>query len=453
MPPVRALTPEAAHPRSPPEYSDVCFATHYRCDYPTAEVHIVVRSELLRSAPDAIEFLKKWDFHAGNQLTAEDYLNASGADYSEVAVWFLRNTTEWQSWVTPEAREKVFDGLSDLPNPPTPAPTPTPIPSQDFGPLSGELEHLDSASNKRPIKAAGVSVQNFVAEATFANPYDCSARSWAHGLLFRVNENVVSNPLVAIGVSCNGYWSVDVGSGDSQERRYEGQTTGLSTGSGELNHLRVVAVDHKGWFFLNGALVSVLDLTGAVHTGDVVITTGHYIGSQSIGFTTPYLQFRASELLWLYGPASGQLTPSPDEKAFHHASQSSRDVIVEVTCITPQTDYDCGIYFRDNYPDADEVVGIDNYGSWFHLTKYPNNDDYTEVASGRTRVSSRNVLALIALADIGWFFVNGELVASLNLANNQVDGWIGLFAGFYQGNDAEVEFTDFNVWAPANGEH
>lgn len=91
-----------------PAYSKTCWVTTYACQYPTAEVHIVVRTELLQSAPDAVEFLKKWDFNAGNQLAAEGYMNVSGADFSEVATWFLRNTTEWQGWVTPEAREKVL---------------------------------------------------------------------------------------------------------------------------------------------------------------------------------------------------------------------------------------------------------------------------------------------------------------------------------------------------------
>ncbi len=155
-------------------YSDTCFATDYRCSYPTAEVHIVVRSELLQLAPDAIELLRKWDFHAGNQLAAENYLNVSGADYPEVAAWFLRNTTDWQSWVTTEVRDKVIEALSESPSPPTPMPTATPVPSQDFGPLNGELVHLDPSSNMRPLRTAEASMQDFVAEATFTNPYDCS---------------------------------------------------------------------------------------------------------------------------------------------------------------------------------------------------------------------------------------------------------------------------------------
>ena len=67
------------------DYTDSCWANTLACKYPTAEVYIVVQSELLQSAPDAMEFLKKWDFHAGLQLAAEGYLHESGDDYPDVA--------------------------------------------------------------------------------------------------------------------------------------------------------------------------------------------------------------------------------------------------------------------------------------------------------------------------------------------------------------------------------
>ena len=94
-----------------PQYTESCFETTYACAYPTAEVHIVVRTELLQTAPDAIEFLRNWDFHHTHQIAAEQYHSESGAAFSEVAAWFLHNTTQWQEWVTPEARDNVLAAL------------------------------------------------------------------------------------------------------------------------------------------------------------------------------------------------------------------------------------------------------------------------------------------------------------------------------------------------------
>ena len=92
-----------------PAYTDECFDTDFACAYPVAEILIVVRTELLESAKDAVDFLKKWDFHAGNQLAADGYMAESGADFAEVAKWFVNNTEEWKSWVTSDAAEKVLE--------------------------------------------------------------------------------------------------------------------------------------------------------------------------------------------------------------------------------------------------------------------------------------------------------------------------------------------------------
>ena len=95
-----------------PEHTDACWRTNRACGYPTTEVYVVVRSELLQSAPDAIEFLRRWEFGADSQLAVEGYVEDAGVPYLEAAKWFLRNTTEWQTWVTPEARDKVLAALA-----------------------------------------------------------------------------------------------------------------------------------------------------------------------------------------------------------------------------------------------------------------------------------------------------------------------------------------------------
>ena len=89
------------------DHTDQCFETDFTCSYPVSQVLIVMRSDLADKAPDVLEFFQKWDFNAGNQLAAEGYLNESDADYPEVADWFLANTEDWKSWVTPEALAKI----------------------------------------------------------------------------------------------------------------------------------------------------------------------------------------------------------------------------------------------------------------------------------------------------------------------------------------------------------
>ena len=94
-----------------PEYSDECWDAGKGCAYKVAEIYIAVRTELVEKAPDLIEFLGKWDFNAGNQLAAEGYLDETGADFPEVADWFLENTEQWKEWVAEGVAEKVIAGI------------------------------------------------------------------------------------------------------------------------------------------------------------------------------------------------------------------------------------------------------------------------------------------------------------------------------------------------------
>ena len=94
-----------------PPYTAECWAADSGCSYPTAEVLVTVRSELLDSAPDAVDFLKKWDWSASNQLAAEGYFVDTGAEYGDVATWWLANNDAWKSWVTSEAAARIEAAL------------------------------------------------------------------------------------------------------------------------------------------------------------------------------------------------------------------------------------------------------------------------------------------------------------------------------------------------------
>ena len=94
------------------EYSDECWESGKKCAYGLAQIYIGINSELNEMAPDVVEFLKKWDFNAGNQLAAEGYKSETDADIDDVAVWFLQNTEQWKEWVAEGVADKVLEGLA-----------------------------------------------------------------------------------------------------------------------------------------------------------------------------------------------------------------------------------------------------------------------------------------------------------------------------------------------------
>jgi glycine betaine/proline transport system substrate-binding protein len=93
------------------------------CAFPAAEIMIALNTELHEDAPELISFFKNWDWHAGNQLAAEEWhfynkerLASQGKSSEEIfeatGVWYLKNSVEWQNWVPNEIAANVEAALA-----------------------------------------------------------------------------------------------------------------------------------------------------------------------------------------------------------------------------------------------------------------------------------------------------------------------------------------------------
>ena len=55
---------------------------------------------------------------------------------------------------------------------------------------------------------------------------------------------------------------------------------------------------------------------------------------------------------------------------------------------------------------------------------------------------------LVALKDVGLFYVNGQLITRLDLSHNVDFGTVSAMSGFFNDRTGEPEFENFNVWTP-----
>ena len=85
----------------------------------------------------------------------------------------------------------------------------------------------------------------------------------------------------------------------------------FDTSAGGRNHLRVVAIKERGWLFVNGEFVSILDLSDVTGAGDVAVITGAFTGNEVAGAVTRFENFRGHRLNRRYGPADGKLEREP----------------------------------------------------------------------------------------------------------------------------------------------
>ena len=342
-----------------------------------------------------------------------------------------------------------------------PQPTPTstrvrPTPSagvtSDFGPINGELPH-NPADGWIKTEYAGVSLPDIILEATFVNPYSASSGSWDYGFFLRDNRDGSTGAFIQIAVTSDRRWSLAWRKGgDSSNQRISGGTiANFNTGATGRNHLRVVAIAERGWFFVNGDFVATLDLSDVATSGDIAVITGAFAGDEVAGAVTRFEDFKINRLTRRYGPAEGTLQKTPGSIAVHNSRVTSRDLVVEADFDSPPgTAWDYGFLIRHPTRGRLEVIGVNGEGRRFHHTRNTADAEYTEVVTGHlTRtLQGKNHLLVIAIEHSGWFFVNGRLLDKLDLSHNQDSGSVSAMGDFYLDHNASPSFEDFNVWAP-----
>ena len=344
----------------------------------------------------------------------------------------------------------------------SPVPTPTPQPNtrepDSFGPISGELWH-DDADGKIETEYANALMNDMIVEATFTNPYSSGYSSWDYGFFIRYQGDDSDDLFIQIVVTSERHWSAQVRDGVFT---YENQIGGgvlsnLHAGEGGENHLRVVTIGGRGWFFVNGEFIASLDLSDLTQSGDVAVITGAFVDDEVDGKVTRFEDFSITRLNKRYGPADGKLVKEPGSIGFHNNGVWARDLVVEAEFISPQgEDWDYGFLIRNSEYDRLDIIGIHGIGYWFHKTTTIGDSEYTTVgglnpflgSTFRKRVRDRNHLLLMAIGDSGWFFLNNDLVSKLDLSHNMDSGWVSVMGDFFLDHQGSPEFENFNVWAP-----
>ena len=335
-----------------------------------------------------------------------------------------------------------------------PIPTPTTRPSSDdsWGPRSGELVH-DPASNFIKSEYAEVWIEDMVAEATFVNPYGASENPWDYGFILRRSSE--DEPFLQFVVSSNSRWAVWSGADAPYEQIAGGTVSGLETGAGGRSQLMVVAIGGRGWLFVNGELMTAVDLSSAEQRGDVAVITGAYIGDEVAGASTRFEDFGGYGLKRRYGPSDGSIEKEEEDAISHHPSGVwTRDAIVEASFVNPPgEDWDYGFLIRNPEFNRAEIVTFNYNASWFHNAIDVGDHEHTTLASGQVSASlttspKRNHLLLMAIGEDGWLFINDELLSKLDLDHNLDEGSVSIIANSWIGHRAEVEYRDFSVWAP-----
>ncbi len=185
--------------------------------------------------------------------------------------------------------------------PPSPATATPPQVRATYGPASGTLTHNED--NYIPGLDSNTSISDSVVEATFTNSPTDRDRPWSNGFLLRVSGDIFH----AVIIDNSGSWThvVRMGEGEGDQKLESKRSANINTNPDASNHIRVFSYGDKGQLFINGKFEGILDLSGILGPGTVVVIGAWFRDTEHPGHFTTYTDF-------LVTPAIAPTpTPSP----------------------------------------------------------------------------------------------------------------------------------------------
>lgn len=237
------------------------------------------------------------------------------ATFAEISATATRTPTE-----TPTA-------LSPTEIPPEPSATPD-LPYGDLITLHRKESYIYHDPNSNGVKMSKlyyddtdgtypVSMQDFIVEAVFYNPYGTDEGFWDFGFMFRdtsqsgnPNEKGFSQARIVItnqvpgqestAAEGQGYWFFYDNPDGFQNNLDQGPLSNLDTSKGGANRLILMVKGPYGEVYLNGELIGKLDLSSRNQRGSVWVAISFQYNHEKQGAMTPIKEIR----LWNIKPES-----------------------------------------------------------------------------------------------------------------------------------------------------
>ena len=235
----------------------------------------------------------------------------------------------------------------------------------------------------------------------------------------------------------------------------------ISTGVGSVNHVRVIALNDKGWLFINGTYAGELDLSGWSQVGRVKVVGAFFADDEIAGMSTEFRDFTVRSLQILYGPQEGAIDHNPTDSKLDVYSSNAwlADTITEARFANPyatsEGSWSVGFTLRNSKSDAFHAIVITSEGNWYHYVGKGTTEPAGSVQSGFSShisisPSGSNLLRVIALADEGWLFINGSYVEKLDLSGWTEKGSLHATGSFFKSDGIagkSTKFDGFVIWS------
>jgi len=386
--------------------------------------------------------------------------------FKDFTVWQIPQINSEKN-IGKNATETSIAKLTSEPSTPTPAPENANLiaPTKIFGPDAGNLDHNPSKGDAL-LKSSGVSVRDFVAEATFTNPFAAAEKeTWDIGFSFRVAETGDGYRLI---IHENRTWElINKQKGSAKVIDSDKNPTHvkmrLDDTNAAVNRIRIIVLDNKGLLFVNGGFVSDMNLSALTEAGDVVVMSGYGEKSQKEGSSTKIEDFT----IWKIGqpgmgPMAGQLAHGDGDKpVYRSAGVTVKNFIAKATFTNPYESnsgkWDIGFICHSTESSQLELaVQAGLFGTQWKSgireasQPVPNWKPVGSLPPKALNVGfpASNEVLLFVNEDKGYFFINGQYAAPFDVSLSDA-GDVAAATGFEKDgvkNGSITNYQNFTIW-------
>ena len=326
-----------------------------------------------------------------------------------------------------------------------------------YGPQDGSIDYNPNFIAQHRTHT---SLVDGIIEARFFNPFSSQEGSWSNGFIFRRNSSGAFHVVV---VDSNGSWYHYLRSGDGDDdlnlaTEYSSEISTTSNGS---NFIRIITSGSEGWLFINDSFAGRLDLSGLTGSGSISAVSSYFESDGLTGKSTRFENLTIRSLRKLYGPRDGDISHDPDGGFIddHETYSLLADGIIEARFFNPfalsQGDWSNGFLFRESRDGEFYAIVIQEDRRWHHDLRLGDAAKTQDLAEEHfyglsTGMFDSNHLRVIALGDVGWFFINGTYVAKLDLGGWSEAGRVSAIANYFTGDGIAgyaTRFEGFAIWS------
>lgn len=95
------------------EFSEDKWNDNFSCEFPADRVTITVHKNMLKDAPEVVEFLKNYQMSSQIMNGILAYMQDNNAEPIDAAIWYLKNNKDtWNNWIPTNIAEKVNSSLN-----------------------------------------------------------------------------------------------------------------------------------------------------------------------------------------------------------------------------------------------------------------------------------------------------------------------------------------------------